>query len=938
LDPENVKDPGISPVIVGEKVENASGRLTSELSRLSDEFQDLPVKLDNSFEFILKKQTSAVNDMKDSYEILNSLRNRALIIVGAVAVTQLVADVLTLKLISSDKIFIFANVLAFIPYGFLAYNFFTNTKWKTLRGNSERIKDSITDVGSLHSKMFGSELQNNAFSIFSEFKGRVIAGIKSVVEASITFSSLGRLYRESLEYLKDLQTFKESLKRALIRYNLELPNALEKYIQEFNGDHLPSSLWIDRIAEQVDVCKLIDPLIFKLFYFEAVNIEDENTNLLNQLKKQGSIKPLVNYLIFNETITIKFEYPEEWVSKIMTDAIAEMDAFSLSKLKLKLENKMNMLQSYINRFSRFLDAFEIDYPEIVSRDFIPESILNFENEYLNFLSSRIGASRETIKLLYYSTWNEEITRNCFKGILEDEVALIGLSRFLLKHNFKTLNFSEENFSRIIASLQEFNLGELTRRGSSLEKIIAFEGQYLEYLKNNNFPYQIKQLQFNNELLRLAFEPESKVLDKYIKFSQKMVVTPEKIQDKNIFHTILLLIFFNEVSSPEAATVNKQVLEMKDALLALYKFINISQESLPENRLSTISDAVKFRDANDEKDPVYSEFVSRLLQGQFIRYLPSLMSPMMKQIMTDYKKIQSKENYPKIDLIMAKIFKKRIGREQILRMLSGNLIESYLVTVPSKGSGTVPVISTISDSVELIEAEREIAIGERDESFNNLIKVTSAGTYTRIGIIPENMTFSDFSSKFEKVVRAALRKRHHSDYPVYLTKVSASSQMTSVIMDTQGNEISPYIAIRNLAEEVLPKEKLAALYAITNIRKLGKIGISDLVAAIIDSDYGGIMNVIPNIPEDSILSRNDAMAEETKKKINIYLCEQFSAGSTTELCLKIYSQISGLGKNAVLKSIEEGLRSQGIMPERENKNIRDIVKEILDVSLSISSIL
>lgn len=185
------------------------------------------------------------------------------------------------------------------------------------------------------------------------------------------------------------------------------------------------------------------------------------------------------------------------------------------------------------------------------------------------------------------------------------------------------------------------------------------------------------------------------------------------------------------------------------------------------------------------------------------------------------------------------------------MFSGNLIESYLVTVPSKGRNTVPVIDLMSHSKELIEAESEFAIVEDDKSLNNLIKVKSAGTNTRIDIIPENMIFSDFSIKFEKVVRSALKKKGYNEYPVYFTKVSASSQMTSVIMDSPGNEIFPFIAIGNLAEEFVPKEKLASLYAITNLRRPGKAGISDLVADIIYSDYGGIINVIAQRSEGNI---------------------------------------------------------------------------------------
>lgn len=937
-DLENTEETRIHPDVVGKKVDNATENLTHELSKLSGELQDLPDKLDKSFELIINKQTNAVKDLTDSYDILNSLRKTTLILVGVVAGVQIVSDVLTLKFISPNKIFIFGNVIVFIPYIFLTYSFFTNSKWKIFRENTKRVKESFQELSNLYSRIFGSELKNNVFTIFSEFAGKVKAGFKSVVEASITFSSLGHLYRESIEYFNDLQTFKQSLGRMLSKYNLELPVSLTSYIQHFDGDHLPRLSWIDRIAEQTKGLLTINPLIFKLFYLEAVNRNEENSNLLTHIKEDGSIVSLVNYLFSSEVVAIKYEYPNEWITKAMIDIIYEMESFSLTKFKIKLDNFMYLLQSYLNRISHVIEVLEINYSDYISRDFNPKIIANFESEYLDFLSLRVGINNSTMNLLYYSTWNEEETKKWFKEILRNEDLLFDLSRFLLSHNFKNLNLSEGNLSRIIASMDEFNLIELTRRGKSLEKVIAFENRYLEYLKNNNFPFKLNRLQIDDKLVKIGFGTEDTVLDKYIELSLQMIVLPDKIHEKNIFHTILLVIFFNETSAPDAKAVNKEVIERKDALLALYKFINISQESSPENRLSVISDAVELRDSNDEKDPIYSEFVFRLLHGQFVRYLPSLMSPMMKEIITDYRKIQSQGSYSKINLILEKIFKKRVGREQIVKMLSGNLIESYLVTVPSRGSDTAPVITLISDSDELIEAESDLAILEGDKSFNNLIKVRSAGTYTRIGILPEGMIFSDFSIKFEKVVRSALKKKGYNDYPVYLTKVSASSQMTSVIMDSPGNEISPFIAIRNLAEEVLPKEKLAALYAITNLRRSGKIGISDLVADIIDSDYGGIINVIAHIPEESILSRDDLQADEMKRKINTDLCERFSARSTSELCIKISSQILMLGKPSLLKLIVETLSLSAPKTGLRYKDIENTAKEIVDSAISISSIL
>lgn len=936
---ETEQEPYTAPVAVKQEIENASERLTLELSKFSEEFKDLPNKLDNAFEFTLNHQTGVNSNLKDSYGILESLKKSALIIVATIGGIQFVADILVWILSNKNITVVFGCAIVLIPYGFLAYKFYSKKEWARFSTNNKRIETSFQEMEMMETDIFGPSPRKNVFSMFSEFKEKVLNGVKSVLEAAITFSTYGKLYRESLEYLDSLQTFKESFKNMLNRYNLNLPESVLRCLNGFDGDNLPRSLWIDSVVDKIDGFSNFDPLLLKLFYYETVNRNEENANILMQLKKNGQFEPLVNHLVYSQTITNKFEYPEEWISKALISVISENETFSLPQVRVKFESFLYTIQSFLTRFNRMISLYEINYPHSISRDFSPENISNFEMEYLDFLSRRVGTSKQIMSLLYYSVWDEERTNGLYKEILKKvDPDLKELSKFFLKHSFRTFNFSEETFSRIISSLTEFKLIDLRDRVSLLDNIVMFEGQYMTYLKNNNFPYGVKNLELSNDLISLVSGKSKTLLTKFIELSTRMINLPDRICERSLFHTVLLLIFLNDVSSPDSKEVNDEVLRMKDVLLALYKFIVLSQDSPPENRLGVVSDAVQYKDPSDEQDPVYSEFVWRLQQGQFIRYIPSLMSPMLKDIANQYKNLQSQSSYSKIDTILGNLFKRRIEREQVVKMLSGNLIESYLVTVPSRGRNTERIITYISDSEELREAQEELALIEDNPIFRNLVKVASAGTYTRIGIIPEGSSFPDFSIKFEKVMRRILTKLDHNDYPVYLTRVSASSQMTSVIMDSPGSAISPFMAIRDLAEAVLPREKLAALYAITNIKKAGKVELSDLIADIIDSDYGGIVNLIPEIPNESILSKIDSSSMELKREINVQLCEKFSTNSTTELCRRISIQTLRLGRNVVSKLIREVLMNHSMLREHEKKLIEEVTEGILDVGLSMSKLL
>ena len=924
--------------LVKKKIDGASEKLTSQLTKFTEEFQDLPTKLDNAFEYTLDKQRKVASDLNDSFSSLKSLKRKALLIVVAIGATQFISDFLVWKFFQVNFKVILGGVLVLALSGILVYKFHSNTEWGKLNKNSADIQKNLNDLKDKQTEVSGGSLKNNIYSIFSEFKTKILYNVKSVFDAAITFSSYGKLYRESLDYFDSLQRFKDSFVRMLYSHNIFRDDYLIKFLNEFSGDNIPEKMWINKIVEEIKGLCDVDPSLLKLYYFETVNRNEENANSLMQLKKDNRIDLLINHLVYSELITTKFEYPEEWIAKILSTVIFENETFYLPQIRAGFEYRKQLIQLFFARFERMTRLYEIEYPTPISRDFSPENILNFEEEYLFFISQRIGISKQITNLLFYSVWDEMKTGQLFTALLNNSDSEIdNLSKFFLEHHFKSSKLSYNNFTRIILSLPEFKLSELKHRVNVLEQVVMFEEQYRNFLINNNFSYELKGLELNHELINLAADTKKSLFTKYLALSELMISLPDFICERSLYHSVLLMVFLNDISSPEAKEINDEALRQGDVLLALYKFINISQDSSPEDRLRVISEAIRNRDPKDEQDPVYSEFVFRLQSGQFIRYIPSLMSPMLKEISKQYKDLQEQDSYSKIDKIMGKLFARSIGREQIIKMLSGNLIESYLVTVPSKGQKTEPIITLITDSPELMEAQKELAFDEKDPTFNGLIKVASAGTHTRIGIIPEGTTFSSFAIKFEKILRRILEKLEREDYPVYLTRVSASPQMTSVVMDSRKNDSSPYLAIRKLAELTLPREKLAALYAITNIRKIGKVGVLDLVSNIIDSDIGGVLNIIPEIPPKSILSKDSKTTEKLKNEINNQLCEQFSAASTTELCKNIAHQSSKSRQDetlSVIRNILFGLEQI----RNEKEYIEEIAKKIIDVALSISKLM
>ena len=930
----------LPPAILKQEIENAAESLTANLTNFSEEINDLPKVLDNAFEFTLIKQRDVRDNLNSSYGILISLKKTALTIVGVIGAIQFVADTIVWKFLHGGLTILIGGAIVLIPYIILAFKFYSDEKWKHFIRNDIQISNDFRLLNDKQTEVTGDSVKSNIFFIFSEYKEKFLSNIRVVLNAAITFSAYGTLYRESLAYLENLRTFKDSFRRMLSRYNIYPSDSLMDLIEKYSGEHLPSNLWIDSIAEKIGEKEPIDPILLKLFFLETVNRKEENSNLMEKIiKDEASLNVLLKFLLDNELISVKFDFPEEWISKTLKSVVLENKTFLLPQVRSHFENHLYSIHTFLTRFTHMIETYEIDYPTPISMDFSPSKADNFETEYLKLLSSRIGLTKNVIDLLYHSIWDEQKSSQIFNSIITKSSSdLDNMAKFLLGHSFRTTSISLDNFSRIISGLHEFNLTEMRQRVDLLEKLILFEEQYLDYLANNNFPYNVMRLEIDSNLIKLASDDAKTNFEKYTELSKLMIRLPDTITKASLYHSVLVLIFLNDVSSPDAKEANNEAFKMKETLLVLYKYISLAQDSQPENRLSIVYDSIRHMDLKDEQDPVYSEFTWRIQQGQFVRYISSLMSPMLKELSKQYKEVVVSGNNEKFNDIMSKLFRKRIRKEQIIKMLSGNLIEAYLVTVPSKGKYTQPIISLISNTKELRNSESELSLELGDPSYEYLVQVGSAGTFTRIGIIPEGMSFQDFSIRFENVLRKLLNKSGSGGYPVYLTRVSASSQMTSVIMDAGEGENSPFVAIRDLANSVLPKEKLAALYAITNLRKSGKIGISDLVADIINSDYGGIINILPELPNGSVLSSNNSTSEEIKREINNQLLEQFNAINTTDLCYRIASQSYKLGPGHALKLISESILGQLRQFKGEEKYHEEISNGILRVATSVSEFL
>ena len=718
-------------------------------------------------------------------------------------------------------------------------------------------------------------------------------------------------------FFSDLRQFENACERHLDFYGLrivEKRDALTSYVPESEQ----TEKWRDEvllfIAKEI---LTLQPLNVKLLIQSAEGDQQSNKTWAEIIEKDD-LQELAKVLA-NKRISPKYPDFEETVF------LAHLQvAMKENKLEFSLNNietALDLIESEIirtkNRIKRTIVEYKIDAVNLsYASSFVPIQRARIEMDMLRIFSERTGIDLEITQLLYYQANGIDGAQDIYEKLLQSP-KIESLARLLVQKSF----VRESKFTVFIVPLLQ------TQRSFTLNGFISVYFHYeslfdgLEtlgaFLKANNL-LEKKILSFEqllqvcpvskndsleNELVTIAHELTPKVIG-------EIALDEEQHYDFALASVALFMRTHGysgySVLCKEAS--RKHIFATK----VLFQYITLVSEASLSGSHELLKNAVSQAVKGSIQTANYEYFKTELADGRLAASAEFLFSQFKQEIMAELKSLRQggfdtqllKDYVESIRTLLYQSIDERIVRDFLLNQV----LSAYLLTVP----GNLPGIRLV-ESNYLSEAEFELSSTKRDPTYFNLIKLSKGGgKATRIGLVPPEVGFDDFSKKFNEIWSLAVRRYNDKEpekiqdpLPCYLIRIFPSEDGLKEIMPSSDTEIKPLEVVRGLIRDTVDSEYSITLLSLLQKTPNGKLALIKVIQEIFDSKKSSLGMMLTE--QTTILAK----APEIKKKfedkeVDKVLFKEYQVFKISSLSKKITSQISSVGEKSAIDDFRSKL--------------------------------
>ncbi len=209
------------------------------------------------------------------------------------------------------------------------------------------------------------------------------------------------------------------------------------------------------------------------------------------------------------------------------------------------------------------------------------------------------------------------------------------------------------------------------------------------------------------------------------------------------------------------------------------------------------------------------------------------------------------------------------------------------------------IQLADDAESIRKAENKLYSETNDKGFLDLVRLSKGGgNYTRIGIVPLDLTFQEFSNKFEQVWSQALSLRNESPnkklrprLPVYLNRIFPSADGLKEIMQNTTSVVRPFEVIPQLIKEYTSNEDGIRLLSLLQKAPTGKIALQKVIQLIFDSQQSNLLRLAQDKITHIISKSDDVKKKFENSEIDKQLFNIYGVNHMSELGRAITEKIS-----------------------------------------------
>jgi len=410
----------------------------------------------------------------------------------------------------------------------------------------------------------------------------------------------------------------------------------------------------------------------------------------------------------------------------------------LGNLKNAVEHQIKC-NRYFDSIYSFLIKYKIIPDEYLSKCYKIKSINPNVNDEPNIIFfyiekiSEIVTIPHTILLLLYYDYIEDIERvKYYNNIILNSKNETILSDFLINNNMiNKYDFSSKEISLILSFMNYFSLIELNNLLIEYNKITKYVKDVIIYGIENeiiqNEKFNLEKL-INQENYMIDFN-ENNIYNILYNYIKKQILPFEKYDADAITKCLLGISSLYSIRILLEDSCIKIGYDEKATTL-IFIYIRLEEEG---NFGTTLKDAINIKEqyVNNQLqtfDNIYMEFKEDLRNGIWIKSTTSIMK---RKIIEVEKQISQINKTEKIFQSAKTVFSSFVSEKTLIQILETNDIIAYTISWKPAWSG-----GGLIDFIKSLKPKDGYWLADYVP-------------YSRIGVVPPNMTYSDFISKFKE---------------------------------------------------------------------------------------------------------------------------------------------------------------------------------------------
>ena len=707
--------------------------------------------------------------------------------------------------------------------------------------------------------------------LISELGGRLITNElvdTEYIEKNVeTYGAIEELIKEDKQfnlesfrdkynsYYIDLAKEKRTLIDGLRDYGIKINSTLEQKILKYPPPTFEPEKRQDALFAFTSEQLGLHSDAVRLAYFERESDVLKRSQVWGRMRRQHDVlSSFIMKLIDNGILEVPTHYKEDPLSlkDFAVGVLEPTEDFTLAGAKRSLQLAFSSLEAEKETFLRLMsNRIVIDRKEFarwLESDARPKTIAKWIQEHTEIPDY-------VILLLYYDYIQNEEGRKKQFGSMQELKKMQELSETLISRRFISTSGPDTkdailNLSLLLMKMDDYDRTEIQSKFFTYNQLLSYSKDILAFFNEQGLTKKEVKPDIDSVLKAVNLDnvnplhQEELILDKLIETNCPKEFNSQEWHQPITTATLVLYLTTRQNMLSRSACMSAGTNEKASKILYQYSRINDEEEQKGTTERTLFSEIIKNTiDGTYTKYEYLIPFEDELTSGFLYTRLSHLLHARLDVVGKEFgDKAKLEKIIKKYNDAVDTVLESKIEANVILESLRMQLINAYMITNPNVGD----VITGIIDD-KLPDACKELA---KDNSIYKdllLLSVASVGKSTRIGIVPFQMDFEEFTKYFQTAFRLAVEKHRTSgairpveDFSGNLIRIFPSDAYFKQVegKPQAGDGLSPNHPVQIIRRLVLdhygPIENLE-LIASLNGNSENKVAMRSLLTTLFDTD-------------------------------------------------------------------------------------------------------